>query len=296
MRQRLTVRTEARLTATESTGSTAAGTAEVAAITATRTTRTAIATIAAGTTTTRTTRTTGTTRTTRTTRTTGTTRTTAAFATAAFRVEVARGCGQLPTDPGARQLAATRTIVILLLFFRCAELQAAEATRLRRTTIAAEPTTAATTTAAAATATAITTATTWTITAATIIATAATRRTRDAIDDVVELAARDRVVRSLLALEHAHETHLIDAVADDVERLDQPRCAIGLDVQRRRERLHLRIALGRCWCALRNRGLLVAARLRGLVIGGRVSRRVGGRIGSGGFATVTTAIRFGRTI
>ena len=286
--QRLTVGTEARLTA--ATGTTAA---EVAAITTattgTRTARTAIATTFTDGTATPagTTRTTGTTRTARTTGTATLARTTAAFA-----AEVARRCGQLPADTGARQLAATRTIVFLLLFFRRAELQAAEAARLRRTAIAAEATAAATTTPSTAIAAAAAAATAAITAATAIIArTAAAGRTRDAIDDVVELAARDRVVRSLLALKHAHEAHLIDAIPDDVERFDQARCAIGLDAQRRRERLDMRIVLGRCRCALGHRGLLFAARLR-FAIGGRI----GGRVGSSGLAAVTAAVRFGRAI
>jgi hypothetical protein len=228
--QRLTVGAEHRL----ATGT--SGTATVARTTTTATTGTArTATLA-----TITTETTGTTRAARTTRTARTIATwTTAAATRAAAIataEVTRRGGQLPTDSRARHLAATGTIVFLLLFFLRADLEAAEAARL----------VAITATAGATAATATTTAATSAITAAiiAIVATSA-RRTGDAIDDVVELAARDRTVRSLLALEHADETDLIDAVPDDVERFDQPRCAIGLHRELRRERLHDRIILRR---------------------------------------------------
>ncbi len=163
---------------------------------------------------------------------------TATTATTAAIPEIARRSRQLPADARTRHLAATGTIIFLLLFFRRADLEAAKATRLvavAATTEAAA--TATTTTTATRTATTTTlaalTAATATATAALVaIATATACRSCDAIDHVVELAARDRVVRTLLALEHAHEAHLIDAIADDVERLDETRGAIGLDVER----------------------------------------------------------------
>ena len=169
------------------------------------------------------------------------TRSAATLALAA--AEVARRRRQLPADSGARHLTATRTIVFLLLFLLRTDLQRAEATRL----VAIAATSAASTAAATAIAIAAT---------ATIITLATTSACRrgDAIDDVVELAARDRAVRSLLALKHAHEANLVDAVTDDVECLEQARRAIRLNVQLRRERLHDRIALGRCRCGLRNVG------------------------------------------
>jgi hypothetical protein len=183
--------------------------------------------------------TTGTARTTRTARTIATWTTAAtARAAALATAEVARRGRQLPTDSRARHLAAAGTIVFLLLFLLRADLEAAEAARL----VAITATAGATAATAAATTAAATSAITATIIA--IVATSA-RRTGDAIDDVVELAARDRTVRSLLALEHADETDLIDAVPDDVERFDQPRCAIGLHRELRRERLHDRIILRR---------------------------------------------------
>jgi hypothetical protein len=180
-----------------------------------------------------TTTTAGTTRaaTTRTTGTTSATRTTTTAASTAI-TEVARRSSQLPTDTGARHLAATRTIVFLLLFLRRADLEAAEATRL----VAIATTTEAAATAArtAATATLAATITTFaasTASTATIVVATTLRRTGNAIDHVVELAARNRAVRSLLALEHAHEADLIDAVADDVERFEQALGAIGLHTE-----------------------------------------------------------------
>jgi hypothetical protein len=188
--------------------------------------------------------TTGTARTTRAARTIATWTTAAtARAAAIATAEVTRRGGQLPTDSRARHLAATGTIVFLLLFFLRADLEAAEAARL----VAITATAGATAATAGATTTATATSAITAAIIAAIIAIVATsaRRTGDAIDDVVELAARDRTVRSLLAMEHADETDLIDAVPDDVERFDQPRCAIGLHRELRRERLHDRIILRR---------------------------------------------------
>jgi hypothetical protein len=153
---------------------------------------------------------------------------------------------QLPADARARHLAATRTIVFLLLFLRRAHLQAAEAARL--VAIAATTEATAATTAATA-ATTIATATAAITSIAAIIATL--RRARDAIDHVVKLAARHRTVRTRFALEHAHEANLIDAIADDVERLEQARRAISLHGQRRGHVIDRRIR--------RSRGLRVAA-------------------------------------
>jgi hypothetical protein len=247
----------------------------------TRTTRTAIATWSARTTgthlvawTTRTTatRTAAATRTTRTTGTTGTTTATIAIATSAARTTttrttlVTRRGRELPTDARARHLAATRTIVFLLLFFRARRLhEAAEATRLVAITAPAAGTTgtagtAATTTAITAAATsAITTAATAIVVACTAAIT--TRWRSDAIDHVVELAARDGTVRTGFALEHAHETNLIDAITDDVERLEQTRRAIGLHTERARDRVDRRI---RC---CRRRGCCFGARLTAFTAG-----------------------------
>jgi hypothetical protein len=159
--------------------------------------------------------------------------------------EVARCGRELPADARFRHLAATRTIVFLLLFFGRAHLQAAEATRLvaiAATTEAAATTTTAGTTTAATTAIAATATTAITaIAAATIITTTTTRRASDAIDHVMKLATRDGAVWTLLALEHAHETNLIDAIADDVECLEQARRAIGLNIERSCDGLDRRI-------------------------------------------------------
>ena len=200
---------------------------------ATRTTRAAISTRA----------------TTRTARTTGTTTAPIAIATSAARTTTTwtalvtwRG-RQLPADARARHLAATRTIVFFLLFRLAGRLhEAAKATRLvaittraTRTAGTATATTAAITTAAAAATTAITAAATAIITACT--ATITTRRRRDAIDHVVELATRDGAMRTRFALEHANETNLIDAITDDVERLEQTRGAIWLNTEGARDRV-----------------------------------------------------------
>jgi len=158
--------------------------------------------------------------------------------------EITRRRRQLPADTGARHLTATRAIVTvgLRLGLRVAELQAAEAARLRGTTVAAaEPAATAGTTAAIATATttAITSATT---VVAAIIATAL--RAGDAIDHVVELAAADRAVRAFLTLEHADQANLVDAIADDVERFDQALRAIGLNADGFGHGLDDRVVLG----------------------------------------------------
>jgi len=248
--------TTAGTTAETATATTAAGTTTEAAATittgatratwaataiATRTTGSAEATSAARTTATGTAA--GTASTTAITITAGTTRTTTATrATTSARTfaEIARCRGELPADARTRHLSTSRTIVVGLLFLFRTELEAAEAARLRGTALAAESTAAAAT-ATATTATAITT----TATAA-IIATFATTLTLtgDAIDHEVKLAALDRTVRAGLALEHANEANLIDAIADDVERLDDPRRLVGLQASRLGDCLHDRIVLG----------------------------------------------------
>src|SRR5690606_27599668 len=167
----------------------------------------------------------------------GTTRTTAATtratgsasaartaaSTASTITEVARRRGELPADARARHLAAAGTIVVLALFARRARLEAAEATRTVAIAAATEATGATTATLATIAAT--------TTTIVAIVATALLRR-RDAIDHVMELSARDRALRALLALEHAHESNLIDAITDDVERLEQTLGALRLNVER----------------------------------------------------------------
>jgi len=156
------------------------------------------------------------------------TRTSATFATTTAAAEVTRRRGQLPADPSARHLAATGPIVFFRCLFRRAVHEAAEAARLGRSAIASEATTTASTSAAAfATTTALTAVTAPIATVAAAIATPA----GNAIDDVMELAARHRAVRTLLALEHAHQTHLIDRATDDVERFEQTRCAFGLQTE-----------------------------------------------------------------
>ncbi|MCW5801851.1 MAG: hypothetical protein KIT31_05645 [Deltaproteobacteria bacterium] len=90
---------------------------------------------------------------------------------------------------------------------------------------AANAATTTTTTATAAIATAAAAA------VAAIVAAPAAALTGDAVDDVVELAARDRAVRTGLALVHAHEADLVEAPADDVECLEQARRAIRLHRQ-----------------------------------------------------------------
>ena len=161
------------------------------------------------------------------------TRTAARTTAPAFAAHVARRARELPADAGAWHLAATGTIILLGVVLLCAGLQAAEAAGLVATV------------AAGTTATTATTATAATVAAAAavvaIIAATPLRRPGDAIDRVVKLAARDRAVRRLLALEDAHEPHLIDAIADDVERFEQPRRAIGLQLQLVRDGLDRRI-------------------------------------------------------
>jgi hypothetical protein len=164
--------------------------------------------------------------------------TSAARTTASAAIsEVTRGRRELPADARTRHLAASRTIIFLLVFLRRAHLEAAEPARLvaiaaatesaAATATAAARTTAATrTTAALAATTAL--ATTSAITA--VIATGAC--SGDAIDHVMKLAARDRAVRTFLALEHANEANLVDTIADDVERFDETRGAIGLNAER----------------------------------------------------------------
>ncbi len=155
--------------------------------------------------------------------------------------ELARRRGQLPADTGARHLATPRTIVPRIgpVLLR-ADLEAAQPARLVSALAAEAAATeaAATAATAAAAASAVTTAA---FTSAAAVVALTPRRTRDAIDHVVKLAPRDRVVRAFLALVDADQADLIDRVADDVERLEQARGAIGLDRQRGCDRLDHRI-------------------------------------------------------
>ncbi len=236
---------EAATTATGTTGTT--GTT-----TATETGATTTAAAAAGTTETTAATTAGTTRTTKTTGTTGTARATGAtratrtttfvaitpwtaatFATTAT-AKIARSRGELPADTGTRRLTTRwTTIIIFRRFLRTAELEATEATRLRRATLAAESaTTAASATAATAaitTAAATTTLPTAATTATIIALGAAATLSGDPIDDVMELAARHSAVRTLLALKHANQANLVDRSTDDVERFEEARGAIRLE-------------------------------------------------------------------
>jgi hypothetical protein len=52
------------------------------------------------------------------------------------------------------------------------------------------------------------------------------------VDEVVEIALLLGVRRWVLAAEDAHESHVVDAIADHVERLDQARETIALKLQR----------------------------------------------------------------
>jgi hypothetical protein len=196
-------------------------------------------------------------RATRTTRATGTTRaagtTGAAGATprgpttTALTAEITRRRRQLPADPSPRHLATTWPVIVLRLAFRPAEHEASKAAWLVAA-ITPGATEAAAATAAAATATATATATAATISAAAtvaalaIVATPALRR-RDAIDGVVVLAAGDRSVRTLLALKHAHEAHLVQPGSNNIKRFDQASRTVGLDAQRARHRIDDRIGL-----------------------------------------------------
>jgi hypothetical protein len=64
-------------------------------------------------------------------------------------------------------------------------------------------------------------------------------RARQKIDQIVEVALLLGAGRRILAAHHAHETHVVGAIADHVERLHQPRQAIAFDVE-------LLFQLGRC--------------------------------------------------
>ncbi len=178
----------------------------------------------------------------------GATQTTRAAATtlAALFREVARRGRELPADTGARRLAATDPLVIgVLLFDLRAVDHAAEATRLRGASLTTETTAAGATTATATAATATTAITAAATAAATgTVVTTRTLRACDAIDHVVKLAAGDRVVRTLLALEHADEPNLVDAITDDVEGLEQALRLVGLHVDRLGDGLDDRIVLG----------------------------------------------------
>jgi len=120
-----------------------------------------------------------------------------------------------------------------------ADLEAAEAPWL----VTAIPAGAARATSAATTATVPAAISAAATVAAPAIVTPPALRRGHAVDRVMILAARDRAVRALFALEHADQAHLVEAVADDIERLDQPGGTVGLDRQRAGDRVDDRIGL-----------------------------------------------------
>jgi len=240
-RQGLAIGAEALLVAATAVATRAEALLVAATAVATGATRTAIAAIA-----TRATGTAGATRTTRAAITaiaTGATRATPRATTAtALAAEIARRRRQLPADTGSRHLSAARPVVFFGLVFLCADLEAAEATGLVAAIAAGSTRPAAATTATVAAAIPAAAA----VTAPAIVAAPALCRCH-AVDRVVVFAARDRAMGALFALEHAHQAHFVEAVADDVERFDQPGRAVGLDRQRARDRIddRIRLLLGR---------------------------------------------------
>ena len=237
--------TEATIVAARATGTTT--TTEAAIVAARPTGATAAA---------RTTTTAGATRATRAIATgaTATTRTTTALA------HVARRRRELPADARGGHLATRRAIVVVLaLFLGLAVHEAGEAARF----VLLVATEHAATTAATATATAAAAATTAAIATAAAAIVAALLLAADAVDDVVELAARRGAVRAGLALVHAHEADLVDVATDDIERLEQALGALGLDADRRGDGLDRRIG-GLRRLARLGGGLATLGRRRGL--------------------------------
>lgn len=155
--------------------------------------------------------------------------------------ELARRRGQLPADTGARHLTAARTIVVLALLFRCARLEARQATRFAITARTAAATIATTGTTATAIATGTTAATITAIAAVAAVVTALLAG--DAVDHVVKLAPRNRTMGAGLALIHANQANLIELIADDLERLEQARGAIWLNAKRRSDCVGKRVGL-----------------------------------------------------
>ena len=151
---------------------------------------------------------------------TGSTASSRAAATTTYAAEIARCGRELPADAGARHLATTGPIVILGLVLLVAEHEATQAARL----VAAITAGASAATAVAAPASIAASAS---IAAPPVIAAAAPGRC-DAVDRVVVLATGDRAMWPLLALEHAHEANLVDAIANNIESFDHPRGAIRL--------------------------------------------------------------------
>jgi hypothetical protein len=179
-------------------------------------------------------------------------------ATTALAAGVARCSGELPADTGSRHLSAARPVVVSWLVLLDAQLEAAEAARFVAAITAGATASAGATVSAApaipATATILT--------AAAPVVTPALRRCH-AIDRIVILATRDRAVRPLLTLEHAHEADLVEPVADDIERLDESGCPVGLNPQRARDGIADRI------------GLLFGGRVGGRGLGRRLRRCLG---------------------
>jgi hypothetical protein len=143
----------------------------------------------------------------------------------------------LPADARARHLSASGPIVVARALFGGPDLEAAEAARLVATLSAR--------TARASSAAAIAASASPAAAAAPVIAVAAAALGRHhAVDRIVKLAPRDRSVRALLALEHAHQAHLVEPIANNIERFDHARGPVGLDAQSARDRVGDRIGLG----------------------------------------------------
>jgi hypothetical protein len=159
--------------------------------------------------------------------------------TTALTAEITRRRRQLPADPSPRHLATTWPVIVLRLVFGPAEHEASKAAWL---VAAIAPGATEPAAATAATATAATISASATVAALAIVATPALCR-GDAIDGVVVLAAGDRSVRTLLALEYAHEAHLVQPGSNNIKRFDQASRTVGLDAQRARHRIDDRIGL-----------------------------------------------------
>ena len=135
--------------------------------------------------------------------------------------KVARRRSELPPDPCARHLATVGPIVFLGFVLRSAEFETPETAWFVSSTTGTTKCTATAAHTAAPTTIAPTAA------SAAIVA-FGSRSAGDPVDHKMELAARHRAMRPLLALVHPNKPHLIERVADDVECLEQTRCSIGL--------------------------------------------------------------------
>ncbi len=123
-------------------------------------------------------------------------------------VKGSRGGGQLPADSCTWHFASSWAFIARIFRFHFGAIfQAAEAARLSVASAEAPSCAAASSASFGAVAT-----------TATARVSPVSSRTRDAVDDIVKFAARNRIVRALFALIHANQADPVDVAFHNVER------------------------------------------------------------------------------